>query len=58
MIVTFSGCILILTTIMTLGHNSLGLVVVIFLIIVPTHALEKVFIYLLILVLMLVAFGI
>jgi hypothetical protein len=29
-IVTFAGYIFILTTIMTLGHNSLGLVVVLF----------------------------
>jgi hypothetical protein len=55
-IVTFSGYIFILTTIMTLGHNSLGLVVVLFQIIVPTLAFEKVFIYLHILAFMLVAF--
>jgi hypothetical protein len=43
--------------IMTFGHNSLGLVMVLFLIIVPTIALEKIFIYLRILVLLFVAFG-
>ncbi len=57
-IVTFSWCIFILTTVMTLRYNSLGLAMVLFLIIVPTLALVKVFIYLCILVLMLVAFGI
>ncbi len=41
---------------MTLERNSLGLVVVLFLVMAPTLALEKVFIYLHILVLMLVAF--
>ena len=41
-----------------LGHNSLGLVMVLFFIIVPTLALEKVFIHLRILAPMLVAFGI
>ncbi len=44
--------------IMTLGRNSLGLVMVLFLIIVATLAFEKAFIYLRILALMLVAFGI
>ncbi len=43
---------------MTLGHTSLGLVMVLFLVIVPTLAFQKVFIYLHILALMLVAFGI
>jgi hypothetical protein len=57
-IVTFSGYVFILTRIMTLGHNSLGLVMVLFFIIVPTLALEKVFIHLRILAPMLVAFGI
>jgi hypothetical protein len=39
---------------MTLGHNSFGAIFII----VPTLALEKVFIYLRIFALMLVAFGI
>ncbi len=43
---------------MTLGPNSLGLVMVLFLAIVPTLVFEKVFIYLRIHAHKLVAFGI
>jgi hypothetical protein len=57
-IVTFLGYIFILTSIMTFRIGSLGLVMVLCYFILPTLAFKKVFIYLRILALLLVAFGI
>ncbi len=55
---SFQGIFSSLLWLWLLRPNSLGLVMVLFYIIVPTLAFEKVFIYLHILVLMFVAFGI